>query len=85
MSGNEYNESPWREGSTTHRLTAPFPPRGLIILVTRHLELSAIFQLDQLSTGFDFHEKKKLCLFGVDRSPNAVVSLLPCHYSMKER
>ena len=29
MPGDEYNESPWREGSTTQRLTAPFPPRGL--------------------------------------------------------
>ena len=85
--GDEYNESPWREGSTTHRPTAPFPPQGLtgIILVTRHLELSAIFELDQLSTGFDFHEKKKSCLFGVDRCSNAVVSLLPCHYTMEER
>ncbi|CAH3174336.1 unnamed protein product, partial [Porites lobata] len=37
--GDEYNESSWREGSTTHRPTAPFPPLGLIILVTTHLEL----------------------------------------------
>ena len=29
MRGDEYNESPWREGSTTQRPTAPFPPRGL--------------------------------------------------------
>ena len=29
MPGDEYNESPWREGSTTQRPTAPFPPRGL--------------------------------------------------------
>ena len=36
-----------------------------------------------LATGFDFHEKK-LCLFWVDRSPDAGFSLLPCHYTMKE-
>ena len=29
MPGDEYNESPWREGSTTQHLTAPFPRRGL--------------------------------------------------------
>ena len=29
MPGDEYNESPWREGSTTQCPTAPFPPRGL--------------------------------------------------------
>ncbi|CAH3174357.1 unnamed protein product [Porites lobata] len=28
MPGDKYNESPWTEGSTTHRPTAPFPPRG---------------------------------------------------------
>ena len=80
MPSDEYNESPWREGSTTQHATAPFPPQGLNYY-TRHIELNDVFELDQLSTGFDIH-KKKLCLFGVDRSPNTIVSLLPCHCTM---
>ena len=44
---DEYINSPWREGSP-RVLKELTPPRGLIILVTRRPELSAIFELDQL-------------------------------------
>ena len=40
----------------------------IIILVTRHLELSAISWLGQLSTGFDFHKKKIVHAWGWSES-----------------
>ena len=88
---------------------SPFPERGLIVLVTRRPELSAIlncatFDHDgydasvdswfreihvprawrvYLATGFDFREKN---VFFLGRSEaEYAVSLLPCHFTMKER
>ena len=59
MPSDEYNESRGGKGvPLTVRLHPSLLGDLIIILVTRHLELNDIFELDQLSTGFDFHEKK---------------------------
>ena len=37
-----------------------------------------------LATGFDFREKNRAC-FGSFPEPDFGFSLLPCHFTMKER
>ena len=57
MPGDEYNESHGGRGvPLSVRLQPSLHGDLIIILVTRHLELSDIVELDQLSTGFDFRD-----------------------------
>ena len=63
MPGDEYNESHGGKGVPLSIWLHPsFHGDLIIILVTRHIKLNDIFELDQLSTGFDFHEKNRACL-----------------------
>ena len=65
MPSDEYNESQGGKGvPLTVRLHPSLLGDLIIILVTRHLELIDIFELDQLSTGFDFHGKKIVLVWG---------------------
>ena len=65
MPSDEYNESHGGKGVPLSIQLHPSLHRDLIIiLVTRHLELIDIFELDQLSTGFDFHGKKIVLVWG---------------------
>ena len=68
MPSDEYNESHGGKGvPLTVRLHPSLHGDLIIILVPRHLELIDIFKLDQ-STGFDFHGKKIVLVWGWSES-----------------
>ena len=69
MPGDEYNKSHGGKGVPLSIWLHPSLHGDLIIiLVTRHIKLNDIFELDQLSTGFDFHEKKIVLVWGLSES-----------------